>query len=184
MQAVVRACEQGELFARPVIVVSNNKDSFALQFAKEHGIETCHLSYATHKDPDALDAAILAKLQDHKVDLVLLVGYMKLVGQLVVNAYRKRILNIHPALLPKYGGKGMYGIRVHEAVINAGEKETGITIHHANERYDEGNIIAQCTVPVLENDTAQILAARVLQQEHILLVETLKNIASGKISLD
>ncbi len=184
MQAIVRACEEGELQACPSIVISNNKESLALRFAQEHGIAARHLSSATHKDADDLDKAILQALQEHKIDLVLLLGYMKLIGPRTLAAYRQRILNIHPALLPKYGGKGMYGIHIHEAVIAAGEKETGVTIHHANEHYDKGQIIAQCKVPVLQGDTAQTLAARVLKQEHLFIVETLKNIVSGKIVLD
>jgi phosphoribosylglycinamide formyltransferase 1 len=183
MQAIVRACEQGELLARPRIVISNNKESMALQFAAEHKIIARHLSSLTHKDPDALDRAILQALQEAKVELVFLVGYMKLMGPHTIAAYKNRILNIHPALLPKYGGKGMYGIHVHEAVIANREKETGVTIHHADEQYDQGQIVAQCTVPILEDDTPQILAARVLKQEHTFIVETLKAIVSNKIVL-
>ncbi len=183
MQSIVRACEQGDLQATPRIVISNNKDSIALRFAAEHKIIAKHLSSATHKDPDSLDRAILQALQENKVDLVLLVGYMKLIGPKIIAAYKNRILNIHPALLPKYGGQGMYGIRIHEAVIAAKERETGVTIHHANEHYDEGQIVSQCTVPVLEGDTPQILAARVLQQEHTFIVETLKDIVSNRIIL-
>lgn len=183
MQAVVNACEKGLLQAEPCIVISNNKDSNALKFAKEHNLVAEHLSSATHKEADALDFAILEALQKSKVDMVLLVGYMKLIGPKTLAAYKNRIINIHPALLPKYGGKGMYGMRVHEAVIAAQEKETGVTIHYANENYDEGQIIAQCTVPVFKDDTAQILAARVLKQEHLFIVETLQNILSGKIQL-
>ena len=183
MQAIVHACEQGKLLVQPRIVISNNNQSLALKFASEHGIIAQHLSSLTHKEPSALDQAILEALQKNEVDLVFLVGYMKLIGPKTVAAYNKRILNIHPALLPKYGGKGMYGIRVHEAVIAAGDKETGVTIHYANEHYDQGQVIAQCTVPVLESDTPQILAARVLKQEHIFIVETLQNILSHKITL-
>ncbi len=184
MQAVVRACEAGDLLAHPAVVISNNKQSGALQFAGQHNIAAVHLSSATHKDPESLDQAILQTLGEHKVDLVLLVGYMKLIGQGTLAAYKNRILNIHPALLPKYGGKGMYGIHIHEAVIAAGEIETGITIHHATAHYDEGQIIAQRIIPVLKDETAATLAARVLKQEHIFLVETLKNIVNGKIVLD
>jgi len=176
MQAVVRACEEKRLEAKPGIVISNNKNSGALQFAAQKGIPLAHLSSVTHKDAGALDEAILEALQSHNVELVLLVGYMKLLGPRTITAYPKRIFNIHPALLPKYGGQGMYGIRVHEAVIAAGERETGITIHHVNEHYDEGNMIAQCKVPVSPDDTPQTLAARVLQREHLFIVETLQNI--------
>lgn len=183
MQAVVRSCEEGRLGAIPRIVISNNKQSGALQFAQLHAIPCLHLSSASHKDPATLDKAILDALQENKVDLVLLVGYMKLLGPLTIAAYQGRILNIHPALLPKHGGQGMYGIRVHESVIAAAESETGVTIHHVNEQYDRGEIIAQCTVPVVPTDTPQVLAARVLQREHTFLVETLQAIVAGKIKL-
>jgi phosphoribosylglycinamide formyltransferase 1 len=183
MQAVVRACEEGKLTATPRIVISNNKNSGALQFAINKGIPWQHLSSATHKDPSALDQAILEALQTHGVELVFLVGYMKLLGQRTVSAYPHHILNIHPALLPKFGGHGMYGIHVHEAVIAAGEKETGVTIHHVNERYDEGNIIAQCKVPVMPDDTPEVLADRVIKRERLFIVETLQNIVAGKIKL-
>jgi phosphoribosylglycinamide formyltransferase-1 len=183
MQAIVRACQSGELSAHPCVVISNNQKSVALQFAQEQGLIAKHLSSLTHKNEEDLDKAILDTIQENKVDLILLVGYMKLIGPKLIAAYKNRILNIHPALLPKYGGKGMYGIHIHEAVIAAGEKETGITIHHANEHYDEGQIIAQCRVPVLEGDTPQVLASRVLKREHTFIVETIQGILSKKISL-
>ena len=183
MQAVVRACAEGKLQAVPAVVISNNKHSGALQFAQSQGIPTRHLSSATERDTGALDRAILATLQEHAVDLVLLVGYMKLLGPQTLAAYQGRILNIHPALLPKYGGKGMYGMHVHEAVIAAGDKETGITIHHANEHYDQGQIVAQCTVPVLPGDTPQVLADRVKEREYSFIVETLQQITAGQILL-
>lgn len=123
MQSIVRACEKGDLQADPRVVISNNKESMALRFAAEHKIIAKHLSSATHKDPDILDRAILEALQENKVDLVLLVGYMKLIGPRIIAAYKNHILNIHPALLPKYGGRGMYGIRIHQAVIAAKEKK-------------------------------------------------------------
>jgi phosphoribosylglycinamide formyltransferase-1 len=183
MQAVVRACEEKRLAATPCLVIGNNQPSGALQFAIQKGIPWRHLSLATHKDAQALDKAILEALQINGVELVLLVGYMKLLGPRTIAAYPRHILNIHPALLPKFGGQGMYGIRVHEAVLAAGEKETGVTIHHVNERYDEGNIIAQCKLPVMPDDTPQTLAARVLQREHSFIVETLQDIIAGKIKL-
>jgi phosphoribosylglycinamide formyltransferase-1 len=183
MQAIVRASESGNLLARPCVVISNNPKSVALQFAQERGLVAKHLSSLTHKNGEELDQAILETLQENKVDLVLLVGYMKLIGPRLISEYENRILNIHPALLPKYGGKGMYGIHIHAAVIAAGEKETGITIHHANEHYDQGKIIAQCTVPVLDNDTPQTLASRVLKREQTFIVETLQGILSKRITL-
>jgi phosphoribosylglycinamide formyltransferase-1 len=122
-------------------------------------------------------------LERHGADTVILAGYMKRLGDITLKAYRGRILNIHPALLPKFGGKGMYGKRVHEAVLAAGEKVTGVTIHLIDENYDTGPIINQCRVPVLENDTADSLSQRVLTHEHRLYVETLQMIADGRIRL-
>jgi phosphoribosylglycinamide formyltransferase-1 len=120
----------------------------------------------------------------HDVDTVILAGYMKKLGPLTLQAFRGRILNIHPALLPKFGGQGMYGKRVHEAVLQAGETVTGVTVHVVDEVYDHGRILAQCIVPVEEGDTVDSLAGRVLQQEHRLYAETLQRIAAGQIVLD
>lgn len=183
MQSVVRACHDGKLNASPRIVISNNANAGALAFAREQEISWAHLSSKTHVDPDELDAAILSALCEQEVALVLLVGYMRLLGPRTVRYYSGRILNIHPALLPKFGGKGMYGMRVQEAVLAARERVTGVTIHLANERYDEGDVIAQSVVPVLDGDTPELLSRRVLQEEHRFLVETLAKIAAGNIIL-
>ena len=183
MQAIIDACKDGRLDAEPAVVISNNSDSTALERARREGIPGYHLSGKTHPDPAQLDEAILHTLQEHKVDLVILAGYMKLIGPLVLERYRGRILNIHPALLPKFGGKGLYGRAVHEAVLAAGERVTGVTIHLADERYDRGPIVAQSEVPVAEDDTPDSLSARVLEREHELFVETLQKIAQGEIDL-
>lgn len=183
MQAVVHAIRNENLQAEPRVVISNHSNSGAIRFAQAEGILWRHLSGRTHPDPDLLDRAILTALQAHDVELVLLAGYMKLLGPRTIAEYRGRILNIHPALLPKYGGKGMYGMRVHQAVLTAKEEQTGVTIHLADEEYDHGEIIAQCTVPVEESDTSETLSARVLQREHHFLVETLQAIVDGRIRL-
>ena len=183
MQAVVHAINSGKLQAAPRIVISNNRHSGALRFAEAEDIPWRCLNGRTHPDLDDLDRAILAVLKTHDVNLVLLVGYMKLLGPRTIAEYRGRILNIHPALLPRYGGKGMYGIRVHQAVLAGKAKQTGVTIHLADEEYDHGDIIAQCTVPVEPGDTLETLATRVLQREHCFLVETLQNIVDGRIML-
>ncbi len=182
MQAIIDACKTGGLDAEPCVVISNNSDSMALQRAKNEGIPHYHISALTH--PGSLeDEEILRTMKRHKVDTVILAGYMKMLGPAIQRAYRGRILNIHPALLPKFGGKGMYGKRVHEAVLAAGEKVTGVSIHIVDENYDTGPIIAQCQVPVQEGDTVDSLAERVLKHEHILYAETLQKIAEGKIIL-
>jgi phosphoribosylglycinamide formyltransferase-1 len=182
MQAIIDACKAGRLDARPCVVISNNSDSMALERAKNEGIPHYHISSQTHPGP-LEDEEILRVLQRHGVDTVILAGYMKKLGPMTLQAYRGRILNIHPALLPKFGGKGMYGKRVHEAVLAAGEKVTGVTIHSVDENYDAGPIINQCQVPVLEGDTVDSLAERVLKHEHVLYVETLQKIADGRIIL-
>jgi phosphoribosylglycinamide formyltransferase-1 len=182
MQAIIEACKSGRLDANPCVVISNNSNSMALQRAKNEGIPHYHISVLAHPGPQE-DEEILRVLRHHGVDTVILAGYMKRLGSVSLRAYRGRILNIHPALLPKFGGKDMYGKRVHEAVLAAGEKVTGVTIHIVDEHYDTGPIIAQCQVPVLENDTADLLAERVLKHEHVLFAETLQKIADGRIVL-
>ncbi len=183
MQAIINACKAGRLNAAAAVVISNNGDSRALERAKSEGIPGYYLSGKTHPDPDDLDKAILDTLIRHKVDIVALAGYMKKLGPKTLSYFRGRILNIHPALLPKYGGKGMYGIHVHEAVLAAGEKESGVTVHLVDEEYDRGPILAQVRVPVMPDDTPETLAERVLVQEHILYSATLQRIATGDILL-
>jgi phosphoribosylglycinamide formyltransferase 1 len=182
MQAIIDACKDGGLRAKPCVVISNNSDSMALQRAKNEGIPGHHVSSHTHPG-DAEDREILRVLRLHGVDTVILAGYMKRLGPATLAAYRGRILNIHPALLPKFGGQGMYGRHVHEAVLAAGERVTGVTVHAIDERYDTGPILNQCRVPVESGDTVETLSARVLKQEHRLYVETLQMISEGKIML-
>lgn len=183
MQAIIDACKQGRVSATPCVVISNNSESMALQRAKNEGVPGYHISGETHPGAKE-DREILRVLRQHGVDTVILAGYMKPVGPLTLAAYRGRILNIHPALLPKFGGRGMYGKRVHEAVLTAGERVTGVTIHVVDDLYDHGRILAQCEVPVRDGDTADSLAERVLHEEHRLYSETLRRIAAGEIVLD
>jgi phosphoribosylglycinamide formyltransferase 1 len=146
-------------------------------------VATAHLSGATHPDPARLDAAILDALVGHDVELIVLAGYLKKLGPQTLRHFEGRVLNIHPALLPKFGGRGMYGLRVHEAVLAAGERETGAIIHVVDDEYDHGRIVAQCRVPVMAGDTAESLAARVLEREHVFLVDTLARIVAGELAL-
>ena len=183
MQAVVDACNSGMLAAKPVVVISNSSDSEALARARREKIPAYHFSSKTHSDPFQLDDTILAALQLHRTDLVILAGYLKRLGEKTLAAFQGRVINIHPALLPKHGGAGMYGAHVHQAVIEAGDRETGVTIHLVDREYDHGDILAQCRLPVMQGDTAVILAERVLVREHSFLVETLKRIIDGEIAL-
>ena len=183
LQAIIDAAASGELHADLAVVISNNSTSGALRRARNAGIPGFHLSGATHPEDAALDLAILGTLQDHGVDVVVLAGYMKMLGPAVLSRYEGRVLNVHPALLPKFGGKGMYGMRVHEAVLAAGESITGATVHVVDAEYDHGPVVAQSEVAVLPDDTVESVSARVLEREHELLVETLQKVASGEIDL-
>jgi phosphoribosylglycinamide formyltransferase 1 len=183
MQAVLDACAAGMLAARPCVVISNNSEAYALERARLAGLAWRHLSSRTHRDPAALDEAICATLMEHDVELVLLLGFLKRLGPRTLAQYAGRILNIHPALLPRYGGQGMFGESVHQAVLDAGDPETGVTIHLVDARYDQGPIVAQGRVPVLAGDTASSLAERVLETEHTLLVATLRRIVAREINL-
>jgi phosphoribosylglycinamide formyltransferase-1 len=183
MASILAACQSGALEAEPRVVIGNNSKSGALARGRQAGIPVYHLSGHTHPNPEALDKAILRALQEHGATIVCLVGYMKLLGRHTLAAYRGRILNIHPALLPKFGGKGFYGRAVHEAVLAAAEKESGATIHLVDEEFDHGPVLAQARVPVHPGDTAPRLAARVLEREHVLYAQTLQKIATGEISL-
>lgn len=183
MSAIIDACEKGKLLASVELVISNNKDSLALELAREKDIQTAHLSSNTHPDPGSLDAAITDALLDQKVDLVVLAGFMKKIGPKMLAAYKGKIINIHPSLLPKYGGQGMFGMNVHRAVIEAGDNESGVTVHLVNGEYDEGDILAQQAVAVTTDDTPESLAAKVLQVEHVLFAETIQKIIDGSIIL-
>ena len=183
LQSIMDACHAGALDAEIRVVISNNSRSLALERASVAGIPTAHLSNVTHPAPDALDAAIERTLKSHGVEVAALAGYMKKLGARTLAAYRNRVLNVHPALLPKFGGRGMYGNRVHAAVLESGDRVTGVTVHLVDEEYDRGPVLAQVEVPVLPDDTPETLAARVLAQEHILYPKTLQRIASGEIDL-
>ena len=181
LQAIIDACENGSLNAQCKVVISNNSSSLALTRARNHGIPALHLSSNTHPDPNALDAAIADTLVNHNVDLVVLAGYMKLLGPRTLAAFRGRIVNTHPSLLPNFGGRGMYGDNVHRAVLNAGQCFTGVTIHLVDEQYDHGKILAQTQVPILDDDTLDTLIDRVQSAERQFYVQTLQKISTGEI---
>ena len=178
LQAVLDAVADGRLPARVVLVISNNRESGALRRARAAGVPTTHLSSATHPDPDALDGAILDALATADADFVFLAGYMKKLGPKVLARYAGRIVNTHPALLPKFGGQGMYGDRVHEAVLAAGDTETGVSVHLVDAEYDTGRVLAQCRVPVMPGDSVKDLAGRVQARERAFVVEVLAGLAA------
>ena len=171
-----------ERIAKVVLVASNRADSPALIRAA-----TASIDIATFEAADD-GTQLLEILRRFRVDMVVLAGYLKRIPPLVVREYSGRILNIHPALLPDFGGEGMYGARVHEAVIASGAKESGVSVHIVNDEYDRGPVVAQWRVPVEPDDTADMLAARVLSVEHVVyprvieMVSILLNVES-KISV-
>jgi len=183
MQAVLDAITSKKLNANPCILISNNSKAMAIDRANRFGMPFSHLSLATHPDPDHLDIAILETLKYHQVEYVLLVGYMKKLGPKTLHEYRNRIINIHPSLLPKYGGKGMFGRKVHETVLANQESETGVTVHLVDEEYDTGRIINQVSLPILAHDTIDSLNEKVIQKEHEILVETFIKIYNQEIIL-
>ncbi|MCB2107308.1 MAG: phosphoribosylglycinamide formyltransferase [Rhodobacteraceae bacterium] len=184
MRAIVAACRDGTLSADPVLLVSNNRECGAMAWAADHGLTTAHLSAKVTGSEDALDVAIAECLTAHRIDLVVLAGYMRKLGPRTIAGFPNRILNVHPALLPKFGGRGMYGNFVHEAVLSAGDSVSGATIHIVDGEYDHGAIVAQAEVPVEAGDTPETLAARVQAKERELFPETLRQIVARTIDLD
>lgn len=183
LQAVIDHIEAGKLDAQIKAVISNNSKAFCLERARKHNMPAIHLSHKMFNTTDEFDEKLLSVLKENGADLVILAGYMKIVSPKVIRAYRNKILNIHPGLLPHFGGTGMYGIHVHEAVLKSGMKVSGVTVHIVDEIYDHGAIIMQKCVPVEDHDTPESLAERVLKVEHQLYSEAIQLFAQDKIEV-
>ncbi len=183
MQAIIDACGNNKINGEVSVVISNNSSAGAVKKAENARIQVYHLSSRNYPGSDELDEAMLLVLKKHKVNIIVLAGYMKKLGPMVISKFQNRILNIHPALLPKYGGRGMYGDKVHKAVIESGDKESGATIHLVNDKYDDGRILSQVIVQISDDDNPETLAAKVLAQEHRLYPITLEKISKGEIKL-
>lgn len=167
LQAIIDACQSGALPGQVSVVIANTADAYGLVRAKKAGIDQYYLKN---------DQAILETLQAHDVDIVVLAGYLKLITKDLVQAFEGRMLNIHPSLIPAFSGKGYYGLKVHQAVIDRGVKVTGATVHLVDEIFDEGKILIQEAVPVLKTDTAESLQARVLIIEHKILITAINEL--------
>ena len=176
-QGILNRCQSGELRAQVGVVISNNSQSGVLERARGANLPVAHLSGVTHPNLDALDRAMEGVLVQHGVNLVVLAGFMKKLGPRVLGAFSNRIINIHPALLPAFGGRGMYGLRVHQAVIESRVQFSGATVHYVNEEYDQGPIILQEIVRVVPDDMPETLAARVLEVEHRLFPAAIRMFA-------
>ncbi len=181
MQSVLDAIDDGKINAVPVLVISSNAAAYALTRAKQHGIDAVALERkAFGDDCAARDRELLRLLQEYRVDLVVMAGYLGILSPFILDAYPKKIINIHPALLPKFGGKGFFGMNVHRAVLAAGETVSGATVHYAANDIDTGEIIRQASVPVLPDDTPESLAARVLETEHKLFPEAIADLCRAE----
>ncbi len=178
-QAIFHAINERNLPAEIALCVSNRSECGAMSFAAQKGIPTLHISEKQYNAYEEFAAEMLKALQENAIEYILLAGYLRKVPQAVVEAYSYKMLNIHPALLPKFGGPGMYGINVHKAVLEAGEKETGATVHYVDAEYDKGPVLLQGRVPVIAGDTPESLAARVLECEHRLYPDALEKLLIG-----
>ena len=158
---------------RLALVISNNRKSRALARAEKANIPTRHISTLTHGSRSLADQAIAKTLIDESIDWLLLLGYMKPVTAPILEALPERVINVHPSLLPKFGGKGFYGRFVHKAVLDSGDTVTGATLHHVSEIYDRGQVISQKEVPVKRQDEIEVLETRVKKAEGALLIEFL-----------
>jgi phosphoribosylglycinamide formyltransferase 1 len=183
-QAILNAIDAGFLPARVSVLISNRSDAGAIETARAHNIPAVHLSQKLFSSEEKLAEAMLDILSEHRTDLIALAGYMKKVPTQVVRKYRNRIVNIHPALLPAFGGAGMYGHHVHEAVIASREKISGASVHLVDEEYDRGPVICQKSVVVDRNDTPDSLAAKILKIEHEIYPFVLKAFSEGRIKIE
>lgn len=180
-QAIVGAIRSGRLDAEARLLVSNNRSAQALAFAERAGVPSMCIS--TQADPEAADVRLAEAMTKHGVELIVLSGYLRRLGPATLGRYAGRVLNIHPGPLPRFGGHGMYGRRVHEAVLGAGAGESAVTIHVVDEEYDHGPVVAERAVEVRPGDTAELLEARVRAAEPAFFVETLQRIARGDLTL-
>lgn len=169
MQSVIDACESGQINGKVVAVIASRPGIFALERAAKHNIPSKVFSVKEYGSPEAKDSAIAEYLKPMGIDLIVLAGYLSIVSKPLLDVYEGRIINIHPSLIPRHCGKGMYGLHVHESVLASGDKVSGCTVHFVDSGTDTGKIIRQVTVPVEEGDTPETLQARVLVQEHKLL---------------
>ncbi len=183
VEAIWAAIDRGELAARPALLVTNRSDAPVLDRARSRGIPAEVLAASDYSSGEAYEKALADALTAHGVDFIGLAGYLKKIPAGIVDEYGGRIVNIHPALLPAFGGPGMYGLNVHRAVLERGVRWTGATIHFVDHDYDSGPIILQKPVPVYQDDTPERLAARVLAVEHQLYPEALQLFAEGRVQL-
>lgn len=182
LQAVLDAVDSGKITnAEVAVVVSNNKNAYALERARSRGIKTVWMSPKSYESRDAFNEAFLAEVDKYRLDLIVLAGFLVTIPAAMIEKYEKRIINIHPSLIPSFCGVGYYGLKVHEAALARGVKVTGATVHYVDSGMDTGPIILQKAVEVLDGDTPEALQRRVMEQaEWVLLPQAINMIANGK----
>jgi formyltetrahydrofolate-dependent phosphoribosylglycinamide formyltransferase len=183
-QAILNNIKKGHLDASIQVVISNKASAGALEIARNNGILAIHISKKQFPEQELFDKQLLSILNEHGVNFVVLAGYLKMLSPIVVRNFKNRMLNIHPALLPSFGGKGMYGIHVHQAVLDYGCKVSGVTVHLVDEEYDTGPPVLQRCVPVQDDDTPESLAQRILKVEHQIYTEALQLFAQDRVEID
>ena len=182
LQAIIDAIKNGDLSNTEIsIVISNKQDAHALNRVESEGIKNIFVNPKDFSNNLDFDKKLVELISDHKVDLIVLAGYTKILTEVFINSFSNKIINIHPALLPDFGGKGMYGSKVHEAVLKSGVKESGCTVHFVTSKIDSGPIISQTKVPILKGDTIDSLSKRILKEEHKSLVEAIKKVLFSSV---
>ena len=180
MTKIHEACQRGNLPAEILLIISNKVHSGAIERAKLHAIDSYLFDTGNNEDTIKTESDLVGLLKKSKIDWILLLGYKKKIGPKLLTAFNNRIINTHPSLLPKYGGKGFYGRKIHEAVLASGDILTGATVHLINEEYDSGEILSQIDVPVLPDDSATTLEARVKKTEKSHLIKVLNELWKNK----
>ncbi len=184
MQALIDGTRDGRIRGDVALVISTSPGAPALERAAASGVPALLVPAEEHPEPGALDRELAERFLAAGVELICLAGYMRLLGPEFLGRFPNRVLNVHPALLPAFGGRGYYGRRVHEAVLESGARYTGVTVHLTDDEYDHGPIVAQEVVPVLRDDTVETLAARVLQAEHRLYPEAVALFAARRVQVE
>jgi phosphoribosylglycinamide formyltransferase-1 len=183
LQAIIDRAADGRIDAEVAIVISDVRDAYALERARIAGIHYAFINPRDFQNRDAFNRAVIERLRDHEVELVALAGYLRITSDEFVDAFEGRIMNIHPSLIPAFCGKGMHGLRVHQAALDYGVKVSGCTVHFVTKEVDAGPIIIQRTAPVLDDDTPETLQARVLEQEHQAYSEAIQLFAEGRLRI-
>ena len=181
LQALIDAVDAGTIPASIAVVISDREDAYGLKRAETHNIPNAVISRNKFNSKQDRDSKILEVLEQHDVDFIMLAGYLSILSETIVKKYEKRIINIHPALIPKYSGKGFYGDTIHKAVLENKDVKTGVTLHFVDAGVDSGPVITQEIIPVFDVDTLESLKARIHTTEHRLIVETAKNYCEGNI---